>query len=82
MGLVLMHRSVVEKLREKFGKDSFLFSENSMKGDKFIGEDISFFRKCKETKIPVYANTAAIAQHMKTTPWDIDLYNFYWNNKK
>lgn len=81
MGLVIMHRSVIKKLKEKYGKKSFLFAENNLSEDEFIGEDISFFRKCKELKIPVYCHTGAIAKHIKRVPWDQDYYSLYWKNK-
>lgn len=81
MGLIIMHRNVVTKLREKHGKESSFFGENNMLGDKFIGEDISFFRKCKAADIPLYSHTGAIARHMKRTTWDIDLYKLYWESK-
>ena len=78
MGLVIMHRDVIAKLKEKYGENSFLFAENNMAGEKFVGEDISFFRKCKETDIPVYANTGAISKHIKKVALDTDYYNLYW----
>jgi hypothetical protein len=81
MGLVVMHRDVVTKLREEYGNDISFFAENTGKNDKFVGEDISFFRKCKAIKIPLYAHTGAIARHMKTTIWDMNLYALYWNSK-
>jgi len=81
MGLVVMHRDVVTKLREKFGNDVSFFAENDQKNDKFVGEDISFFRKCKTAGIPLHAHTGAVAKHMKTTVWDMDLYALYWNSK-
>ena len=79
MGLVLMHRSVVTKLREKYGTEVSFFAENDQKNDKFVGEDISFFRKCKALDIPLHAHTGAIAKHMKTTTWDYDYYSLYWS---
>ena len=79
MGLVVMHRSVVTKLREKYGTEVSFFAENNQKNDKFVGEDISFFRKCKALDIPLYAHTGAIAKHMKTTTWDYDYYSLYWS---
>jgi hypothetical protein len=79
MGFVVMHRDVVTKLRKKFGNKVFLFAENDQKNDKFVGEDINFFRKCKKAGIPLHAHTGAVAQHMKTTVWDMDLYALYWS---
>jgi hypothetical protein len=82
MGLIIMHRNVVTMLRKEYGKENSLFAENTMTGDKFIGEDISFFRKCKKINIPLYANTGAIAKHIKRVPWDLDYYKLYWNREK
>jgi hypothetical protein len=81
MGLVLMHRSVVTKLRKEYGKEIAFFAENDLKGDKFTGEDIAFFRKCKKINIPVHAHTGAIAQHVKRMAWDIEYYSLYWYMK-
>jgi hypothetical protein len=78
MGLVLMHRSVVTQLRAKFGADCFLFAEGESAGEKFIGEDVSFFRKVKEVGIPVYAHTGATVKHMKRFAFDSNYYNLYW----
>ena len=81
MGLVIMHRSVVTKLKKEYGDKSFLFEENNLAGEDFVGEDIAFFRKCKKINIPVYADTAAVAKHIKRTQWDTQLYALYWNNR-
>jgi hypothetical protein len=81
MGLVLMHRSVVKTLRDKYGKEDFLFEEKSINKNKFTGEDISFFRKCKNANIPLYANTKAVAQHIKKLPLDLDFYKMYWTKE-
>jgi len=79
MGLVLMNRSVVNKLREKFLKES-LFAEVQGVGDKFIGEDIVFFRKVKEVGIQLYSHTGAIAKHIKRFSFDENFYKMYWDN--
>ena len=78
MGLVLMHRSIVPKLRDKFPNTSF-FAETDMGNDKFIGEDISFFRKVKKCGIKVYAHTGALVQHMKRFSFDVAYYGLYWH---
>ena len=80
MGLTIMHRSVITRLRKEYGTEESLFSENNLIGDKFIGEDISFFRKCKKVNIPLYAHTGAIAKHIKKMSWDLDYYGLLWNN--
>ena len=78
MGLVLMHKSVLQRLKEKFPGD-FWFGENNEAGDKFIGEDIVFFRKIKAAGIPVHAHTGALVKHMKRFAFDHAYYNLYWS---
>ncbi len=77
-GLVMMHKSVIKALKDKFGED-FWFAENNESGDKFIGEDIAFFRKVREAGVPVHANTAALVRHMKRFSLDDAYYNLYWS---
>jgi hypothetical protein len=77
MGLVLMHKSIVPKLREGFPSQNF-FQETDQGDGKFIGEDISFFRKLKKVGIEVYAHTGALAQHMKRFSFDVAYYGLYW----
>jgi hypothetical protein len=78
LGFVIIHRSVIKKLKDDYGSNSFLFSEIYEHGS-VLGEDISFFRKCKKTNIPVYAHTGAIVKHIKRVAWDMDYYALYWN---
>lgn len=79
MGIVLMHRSIVAKLRKEFGDDHFMFGEEPGNGkEEFVGEDISFFRKLKAINVPVYAHTGAIVMHMKRFALDKNYYNLYW----
>jgi hypothetical protein len=80
MGLIVMHRNVITKLRKEYGEEESLFAENVATGDKFIGEDISFFRKCKKVNISLYAHTGAIAKHIKRMAWDPDYYTLLWNS--
>jgi hypothetical protein len=77
LGLTLMHKSVVPALREKFPNLS-MFAEVEGVGDKFIGEDIVFFRKLKAAGVPVHAHTGAIAKHMKRFAFDENYYALYW----
>jgi len=76
-GFVLMHRSVVPKVREVAGEFS-VFGENQQPANKFISEDVSFFRKAKQAGIQAYAHTGAHLQHLKTFSLDINYYNMYW----
>jgi hypothetical protein len=80
MGLIVIHRDVITMLRKEYGEDAPLFGENNMVGDKFIGEDIAFFRKCKKANIPLYAHTGAIAKHIKRVAWDMDYYGLFWDS--
>lgn len=77
MGFVLMHKSIVPKLREAFPNQS-LFAEIENLGDRYVGEDIVFFQKVKKVGIPVYAWTGALVKHMKRFSFDMDYYAMYW----
>lgn len=76
-GFVLMHRSIVPKVREVSGEFS-MFGENQQAAKKFISEDVSFFRRVKEAGIQAYAHTGAHVQHLKTFSFDINYYHMYW----
>jgi hypothetical protein len=80
MGLVLMHRSALEAMRKVYGPDQALFEEKTDIEDKFVSEDIMFFRKLKVAGIQSYAHTGATATHIKRFPLDINYYNMYWDN--
>lgn len=75
-GLLLMHRSVVTKLRD--AGHTIFFYEDMESEDRFLGEDIHFFKKCKQLDIPLWADTSAIAMHMKRFAFDSEYYQFYW----
>ena len=77
MGLILMHKSVLTALNDKFPGD-FWFGENNERGEKFIGEDIAFFRKVRKAGIEIHAHTGVIAKHMKRFAFDGAFYNLYW----
>lgn len=55
---LLIHRSVLEKIRDKFGKVWF----NEMPK---TGEDLSFCRRCDQAGVPVHVNTAVKTTHHK-----------------
>ena len=65
------------KVREVAGEFS-VFGENQQAADKFISEDVSFFRKLKQAGVQVYAHTGAQVQHLKTFSFDINYYHMYW----
>lgn len=78
MGLVLMHKSVVESLRAKHPGQNF-FHEEDKSMTEFVGEDIVFFRKLKEAGVKVVAHTGALVKHMKIFPFDISYYSLFWS---
>ena len=78
-GLTLMHKSIIPKMREKFPNQSFFTEQaGSAEDDHFVGEDIIFFRKMKESGIDLHAHTGALVKHMKRFSLDFDYYALYW----
>jgi hypothetical protein len=73
MGYVLMHRSVVERIRKEM-PDTQMFMEMG-RGTKFIGEDIYFFALCEKAVIPLWCDTSVTAPHMKRFSFDEHYYN-------
>ena len=80
-GFLLMHKSIISKIRKENSTYS-LFAEEEEVGEKYIGEDIVFFRKLKKTGIKIYAHTGATVEHMKRFSLDANYYNVYWNALK
>jgi hypothetical protein len=78
-GLLLMHRSVVTKMREVHGKVPF-FNETGV-GEEFVSEDINFFRHMKAANVPLHVHTGALVKHMKRFALDVEYYKLYWNNQ-
>jgi len=78
-GILIMHRSVVEKMREKLPNHSFFAEETGNgKDDEFVGEDIIFFRNMKKAGIQLKAHTGAVVKHMKRFSLDFGYYALYW----
>ena len=81
-GFVLMHKSIVPKMREANpGKGMFMETGDGV-DDHFIGEDIIFFRRMAKAGIPLHAHTGAIVKHMKRFSLDYDYYALYWANEQ
>jgi len=78
-GLVLMHKSIIQKMRDTHPGESMFLETGSANDDEFIGEDIIFFRKMKKAGIPLHAHTGALVKHMKRFSLDVDYYAMYWN---
>ena len=73
MGYVLMHRSVVDRIRKEL-PDAQFFMEMG-RGAKFIGEDIYFFALCEKAGVPLWCDTSVTAPHMKRFSFDEHYYN-------
>jgi len=71
-GFILMHRSVVEKVKT-VAPDGQMFMEMG-RGTKFIGEDIFFFALCDTAQVPIYCHTGATVPHMKRFSFDEHYY--------
>jgi hypothetical protein len=80
MGYILMHRSIVKKIREEL-PDTQFFQEMG-KGTKFIGEDIWFFALCEKVGIPLWCDTSVTAPHMKRFSFDEHYYNAMTKGRK
>jgi len=80
MGLVLMHRSIFDKLDPVF--NGLYFDETMRPGGFYVSEDASFCAKLVEVGIPILVHTGIQAQHMKRIALDVEYYNAYWKNFK
>lgn len=80
-GLVIMHRSVVDKLRKTHPGKGMFVEAGDGDDDHFVGEDIIFFRRMKSAEIPLYCHTGALVKHMKRFSLDVDYYNMYWTHQ-
>jgi hypothetical protein len=68
-GCLLIHRSVLEKMRETAdanqGTDWCWFWDGPVNGN-WIGEDLLFCRRIRALGFPIYVNTGAILPHQKS----------------
>ena len=80
MGYVLMHRSVVDRIRAVLNNVP-LFADIGH-GKDFMGEDIYFFALCDKADVPVYAHTGATVPHMKRFSFDEHYYDAFVGQKR
>jgi len=66
---LLMHRSVLQAVGERYPEPAPWFSESVYKGHE-LGEDFTFCLRLMQMEIPVFVNTAASIGHMKPTVLD------------
>lgn len=68
-GCLLIHRSVLEKMRETAdknqGSDWCWFWDGPVDGN-WIGEDLLFCRRIRALGFPIYVNTGAVLPHQKS----------------
>ena len=77
LGLVMLHRSILDKLKKKF-PDGVYFNETLGRDGNFNSEDSSFCSKLIESGIDINVHTGITAQHMKRFAVDVNYYNAYW----
>lgn len=80
MGFVLMHRSVVERIKAVVPDVQFFMEMG--RGTKFIGEDIFFFALCDKAEVPVWCDTSATVPHMKRFSFDVHYYDAMTKGRK
>jgi hypothetical protein len=80
-GCLLIHRSVLEKMRDEAdehqGPDWCWFWDGPIHGN-WIGEDLQFCRRVKSLGFPIYAHTGAILPHSKNY-WLDERQHDIWN---
>jgi len=68
-GCMLIHRSVLEKMREQAdpnqGKDWCWFWDGPIDGN-WISEDLLFSRRIRQLGFPIYVHTGAVLPHQKS----------------
>jgi hypothetical protein len=81
-GCVLIHRSVLEKMREMAddnqGKDWCWFWDGPIDGN-WISEDLLFSRRIRQLGFPIHANTGAILPHQKSY-WLDERHHLAWKD--
>lgn len=80
-GLLLLHRSAVDKMIAHHGTEVSFFMETTADGGsdaKFVSEDIRFFSMMKKAGVQLWADTGSTVKHMKRFSFDVDFYKLYW----
>ena len=81
-GCLLIHRSVLEKMREiadkNQGTDWCWFWDGPVDGN-WIGEDLLFCRRIRALGFPIYVNTGAILPHQKSY-WIDERHHQLWKD--
>ena len=68
-GCLLIHRSVLQKLRdvgsEQYGADWCWFQDGPIQGNLWLSEDLMFSYRLQQAGIPIHAHTGAVIPHHK-----------------
>jgi hypothetical protein len=83
-GCLLIHRSVLEKMREQAdtnqGKDWCWFWDGPINGN-WISEDLLFSRRIRQLGFPIHVHTGAILPHQKSY-WLHDGHHLEWQKNE
>ena len=79
MGFVLMHRSVITRIKEVLPGVPFFTEVGANK--QFTGEDIYFFAVVNKAEIPLWCDTGATVGHMKRFNMDENYYDAFGRGK-
>lgn len=80
-GCMLIHRSVLEIMRdaygESYGKDWCWFQDGPLEGNKWLSEDLVFCQRVQDLGIRMVAHTGAILPHHKLA-WIMESHYMVW----
>lgn len=77
-GMILIHKSVVEKMYSAFGTKHLFNSIQENKENEFIGEDVYFCKLLNEIEVPIHVNCDVFVKHHKTYVLDKNYLNLFW----
>lgn len=80
-GAMLIHRSVLEKMREAYGEvygeDWCWFQDGPLDGNKWLSEDLNFCQRAQDIDIKIFAHTGVLLPHHKPI-WVMESHYMMW----
>jgi len=80
-GIMLIHRSVLEKMRrvygELYGENWCWFQDGPLEGNNWLSEDLNFCQRAQDIGIRIYAHTGALVPHHKKA-WIMESHYYLW----
>jgi GT2 family glycosyltransferase len=78
-GFLLIHRSVLEKMRERYeGKDAWMWFANDQvqttEGPKRLGEDYTFCQRARDLGFAIFGNGDVRVDHLKIRPQNLQTF--------